>query len=198
MAITIIFEGKKFILHTIPSGIFSEKAKNVVGNGVIIDPFIMKKEMANLDANNIPFENRLYISRKAHMIIPSHRLLDAAYEKSKGKQKIGSTLKGIGPAYTDKVARLGIRAGDIKEDYFTDKYQKLRERHLRIVSSYGYSMDDFTLDKLPFEEYEKQWFEALKIFDRLQLANTEYMINQALDRRRESSCRRCTRIYARY
>jgi adenylosuccinate synthase len=179
---TIIFEGKKFILHTIPSGIFSEKAKNVVGNGVIIDPFIMKKEMANLDANNIPFENRLYISRKAHMIIPTHRLLDAAYEKLKGKQKIGSTLKGIGPAYTDKVARLGIRAGDIKEDYFADKYQKLRERHLRIVSSYGYSMDDFTLDELPFEEYEKQWFEALKIFDRLQLANTEYMINQALDR----------------
>jgi adenylosuccinate synthase len=179
---TIIFGGKKFILHTIPSGIFSEKAKNVVGNGVILDPFIMKKELARLDENKISFEDRLFISRKAHLITPSHRLLDAAYEKSKGKQKIGSTLKGIGPAYTDKVARLGLRIGDMEEKNFKEKYEKLRSKHLLIVAAYGYKLEDFTLDDLSFEAYEEQWFEALKIFDRLQLANTEYMINQALDR----------------
>jgi adenylosuccinate synthase len=179
---TIIFDGKKFILHTIPSGIFSEKAKNVVGNGVILDPFIMKREIQNLDDNNISIENRLFISRKAHLITPSHRLLDAAYEKSKGKDKIGSTLKGIGPTYTDKVARRGIRTGDIQEAGFKERYEKLREMHLRIIGSYGYDIADFELDGLAFSDYEVAWFEALKIFDRLQFTNSEYMINEALSR----------------
>ncbi|MEN8223820.1 MAG: adenylosuccinate synthase [Bacteroidota bacterium] len=177
---TIIFEGKKFILHTIPSGIFSEKAKNIVGNGVILDPFIMQKEIRNLDENNVVVENRLFISRKAHLITPSHRLLDAAYEKAKGKDKIGSTLKGIGPTYTDKVARLGIRTGDIKESGFRDKYNNLREMHLQIIGSYGFSADDFELDGLSFADYEDAWFDALKIFDRLEFVNSEYMINKAL------------------
>jgi adenylosuccinate synthase len=179
---TIIFDGKKFILHTIPSGIFSEKAKNVVGNGVILDPFIMKREIQNLDDNNISIENRLFISRKAHLITPSHRLLDAAYEKSKGKDKIGSTLKGIGPTYTDKVARRGIRTGDIQEAGFKERYEKLREMHLRIIGSYGYDIADFELDGIAFSDYEASWFEALKIFDRLQFTNSEYMINEALSR----------------
>ena len=177
---TIIFEGKKFVLHTIPSGIFSEKAINIVGNGVILDPFIMKKEIQNLDDNNIPIKDRLFISRKAHLITPSHRLLDAAYEKSKGKDKIGSTLKGIGPTYTDKVARLGIRMGDITEAGFREKYDKLQAKHLRIIGSYGFKTEDFKLDGLPFAEYETAWFDALKIFDRLQFVNSEYMINEAL------------------
>jgi len=178
---TIIFEGKKFILHTIPSGIFSEKAKNIVGNGVIVDPFIMQKEIKNLDDNNIPIDNRLFISRKAHLIAPSHRLLDAAYEKSKGKDKIGSTLKGIGPTYTDKVARRGIRIGDIREPGFRAKYDKLRELHMRIIRSYGFEVGSFELDGMSFADYETAWFDALKIFDRLEFVNSEYLINNALD-----------------
>ena len=178
---TIIFEGKKFILHTIPSGIFSDKAQNVVGNGVIIDPFIMQKEIRNLDENDIDIAGRLFISRKAHLITPSHRLLDAAYEKSKGQEKIGSTLKGIGPTYTDKVARRGLRTGDIQDDAgFRKKYNKLRENHLMIIKSYGYSVEDFTLDGLAFNDYEESWFEALRIFDRLEFVNSEYMINKAI------------------
>jgi len=177
---TIIFEGKKFILHTIPSGIFSEKAKNIVGNGVILDPFIMKKELENLDANQIPARDRLYISRKAHLITPSHRLLDAVYEKSKGKDKIGSTLKGIGPTYTDKVARLGLRTGDLHESGFKERYEKLRDRHMLIMRSYGYKLEEFAFDGLPFNEYEEAWFKATKIFDELQMVNSEYMVNEAL------------------
>ena len=178
---TIIFEGKKFILHTIPSGIFSEKAKNIVGNGVILDPFIMKKELENLDANDIPARERLYISRKAHLITPSHRLLDATYEKAMGKDKIGSTLKGIGPTYTDKIARLGLRTGDLKAANFRRRYEALRERHLQIMHSFGFETGDFTFDDLSFEDYEEAWFEALKIFDELQMINSEYMVNDALD-----------------
>lgn len=177
---TIIFDGKKFILHTIPSGIFSGKAQNMVGNGVIIDPFIMEKEIGMLDDNGVDFRGRLFISRKAHLITPSHRLLDAAYERSKGKDKIGSTLKGIGPTYTDKVARLGIRAGDISEDAFRAKYENLRDLHFRIIGSYGYKAEDFTLDGLSFRDYETAWFKALSIFDRLEMVNSEYMVNQAL------------------
>ncbi len=179
---TIIFEGKKFILHTIPSGIFSEKAKNIVGNGVILDPFIMQKELKNLDDNDIPARDRLYISRKAHLITPSHRLLDATYEKAKGKDKIGSTLKGIGPTYTDKIARLGLRIGDLQESGFRERYEKLRNRHMQIMNSFGYKTEDFTFDGLAFQYYEDAWFKALKIFDELQMVNSEYMINDALSK----------------
>ncbi|NQT78660.1 MAG: adenylosuccinate synthase [Bacteroidetes bacterium] len=177
---TIIFDGKKFILHTIPSGIFSPTSKNVVGNGVIIDPFIMQKELDNLDANNILARERLFISRKAHLIIPSHRLLDAAYEKAKGKEKIGSTLKGIGPAYTDKIARLGLRIGDLHETGFREKFDKIREMHMRIIGSFGVNPGDFEFDGMSFPDYESAWFEALEIFDDLQLVNSEYFINHAL------------------
>jgi len=179
---TIIFGGKKFILHTIPSGIFSDKAKNVVGNGVILDPFIMRKELAMLDEHDIPARERLFVSRKSHLITPAHRLLDAVYEKSRGREKIGSTLKGIGPTYTDKVARLGIRTGDIHENDFRSRYARLKEQHMRIVSSFGCSAGDFTFDGLTFSDYEAAWFEALGIFDGLQLVNSEYFVNQALDR----------------
>ncbi len=178
---TIIFDQQKFILHTIPSGIFSDKAKSVVGNGVILDPFIMQKELDTLAKSNIPAEERLYISRKAHLITPTHRLLDAAYEKSKGKLKIGSTLKGIGPTYTDKVARLGLRTGDIKTGTFRDKYNALKENHLRAIQALGYREADFTLDEMSFADYESAWFDALKIFDKLRLVNSEYLINDALE-----------------
>jgi adenylosuccinate synthase len=141
----------------------------------------MKKELDNLDANDIPARERLYISRKAHMITPSHRLLDATYEKAKGKEKIGSTLKGIGPTYTDKVARLGLRIGDLHEGNFRDRYEKLRERHMQIMRSFGFELSDFTFDELTFEDYEQAWFDALRIFDELQMVNSEYMVNDALD-----------------
>ena len=177
---TIIFDGKKFILHTIPSGIFSSTSQNVVGNGVILDPFIMQKELDNLDANNIPARDRLFISRKAHLIIPSHRLLDAAYEKAKGKEKIGSTLKGIGPAYTDKVARLGLRIGDLHTANFREKFDKIRDMHMRIIGSFGIDPGDFKFDGMSFPDYESAWFEALEIFDDLHLVNSEYFINNAL------------------
>lgn len=177
---TIIFDGKKFILHTIPSGIFSSTSQNVVGNGVILDPFIMQKELDNLDTNNIPARDRLFISRKAHLITPSHRLLDAAYEKAKGKEKIGSTLKGIGPAYTDKVARLGLRIGDIHETGFREKFDKIRDMHMRIIGSFGFNPGDFKLDSMSFPDYESAWFEALGIFNDLHLVNSEYFINNAL------------------
>lgn len=179
---TIIFDKQKFILHTIPSGIFSEKAKSVVGNGVILDPFIMQNELDTLQKSDIPAAERLYISRKAHLITPSHRLLDAAYEKAKGTSKIGSTLKGIGPTYTDKVARLGIRTGDIHAGNFKEKYKALKETHLRNIKALGYSEKDFLLDDMSFADYEIAWFDALKIFDRLRLVNSEYLINDALDR----------------
>jgi adenylosuccinate synthase len=177
---TIIFDGKKFILHTIPSGIFSSTSQNIVGNGVILDPFIMQKELDNLDANNIPARDRLFISRKAHLITPSHRLLDASYEKAKGKEKIGSTLKGIGPAYTDKVARLGLRIGDLHAANFREKFDKIREMHMRIIGSFGFNPGDFELDGMSFPDYESAWFEALGIFDDLHLVNSEYFINNAL------------------
>ena len=177
---TIIFEGKKFVLHTIPSGIFSEKAINVIGNGVIIDPFILRKEIVNLRSNDISVYDNLFVSRKAHLITPGHRLLDAVYEKAKGKNKIGSTLKGIGPTYTDKIARQGLRTGDIGESHFRERYSSLRENHLRIVRSFGFDSADFTFDGLSFSDYESAWFDALGIFSKLQLANTEYMINHGL------------------
>ena len=125
---TLIFDGHKHVLHTIPSGIFHDSALNVVGNGVVIDPVIFKKELENLDKHGIDYSQTLLISRKAHLILPTHRLLDAASETSKGKAKIGSTLKGIGPTYMDKTGRNGLRVGDIHSPNFEDKYRALIER----------------------------------------------------------------------
>ena len=135
---TIEFDGNKFILHTIPSGIFNPKTLNVIGNGVIIDPCIFKKEIANLAKHQIETKQHLYISKKAHLILPTHRLLDAAYERSKGELKIGSTLKGIGPTYTDKVSRNGIRIGNILEPDFKNKYAALKKKHFEILDFYGF------------------------------------------------------------
>ena len=121
---TLIFDGNKHVLHTIPSGIFHKTALNVVGNGVVIDPVIFQRELENLDAHNIDYTSKLLISRKAHLILPTHRLLDAASETSKGKAKIGSTLKGIGPTYMDKTGRNGMRVGDLELDNWKEKYRQ--------------------------------------------------------------------------
>jgi len=177
---TIEFEGKKFVLHTIPSGIFIDKSINVIGNGVIIDPFILKSEITKLKDANINIGSNLLVSRKAHVIMPSHRLLDAVYEKSKGKDKIGSTLKGIGPTYTDKVSRNGLRVGDIEAKDFAERYQKARARHMNIINNFNYDLDEFVFDGFKFDEYEKQWMQALETLKGLEKINSEYYLNNAL------------------
>ena len=178
---TIIFDNKKFILHTIPSGIFNENTTNIVGNGVIIDPFIFNKEIEKLKASGINAVNNLLLSKKAHLILPTHRLLDAAYESAKGKAKIGSTLKGIGPTYTDKTARNGIRIGNILRDDFLQQYKSLKEKHLQILKAYRFNADDHDLDGLKFKEYEQKWFDAIEQLKIIQIIDSEYFINQSLN-----------------
>ncbi len=177
---TIEFEGKKFVLHTIPSGIFIQKSINVIGNGVIIDPFILRKEIGKLSEAGIDVSTNLLVSRKAHIILPSHRLLDAVYEQEKGKDKIGSTLKGIGPTYTDKVSRNGLRVGDIEAPDFEQRYQKARARHMKIIERFNTDIDEFVFDNHKFVEYEKLWFDALKTLNGLKKINSEYYLNNAL------------------
>ena len=177
---TIEFDGMKFILHTIPSGIFNTKKTNVIGNGVIIDPWVFHNELQQLKAKNLDPVKNLLISKKSHLILPSHRLLDAVYEKSKGKLKIGSTLKGIGPTYTDKVARLGIRIGELKNDKFQEKYVLLKEKHQRIVDSYDYDIAEFKIDGLDFETYENRWYEAIETIRQFKHIDSENYINDQL------------------
>ncbi len=178
---TIKFDDKKFVLHTIPSGIFNKVTLNVIGNGVIIDPYIFKKEVETLSKSGIDVKQNLYISKKSHIILPSHRLLDAVYEKSKGDKKIGSTLKGIGPTYTDKVSRNGIRVGDLISQDFKEKYQAAKNRHLRLASVYNTVIEDITIEGMSFYEYEKAWFDSLETLLSLNLVNSEYFLNEALE-----------------
>ncbi len=178
---TIEFDNQKFILHTIPSGIFNKETINVVGNGVIIDPFIFNRELDTLRASGIQAENNLMLSKKAHLILPTHRLLDAAYESAKGKAKIGSTLKGIGPTYTDKTARNGIRIGNILRDDFLKQYNELKAKHLQILKAYELDVESHELDGVRFGEYEEKWFEALNKIKNIQIIDSEYFINQSLN-----------------
>ncbi len=150
---TLEFDGIKHVLHTIPSGIFHENAINVVGNGVVIDPVIFKKELDNLEQFNIDIESKLFISRKAHLILPTHRLLDAASEASKGKAKIGSTLKGIGPTYMDKTGRNGMRVGDLEFEDWKTKYRALADKHEAMIDFYDVDIQ-YNLDELEAEFYE--------------------------------------------
>jgi len=169
---TLEFDGIKHVLHQIPSGIFRSSIKNVIGNGVVLDPVIFRNEIKKLDPFNINFKDNLWISNKAQLILPTHRLLDAAYEKSKGNEKIGSTLKGIGPTYQDKIARLGLRVGDIFYGNFKEKYQKLVDAHKTILEFYKY---DYEL-----EEAEKTFFEAIEYLKTFNVSSTEYLINKEL------------------
>lgn len=177
---TLEFNGQKHVLHTIPSGIFHPKTKNLIGNGVIIDPYIFEQEIEKLKASGINPKTNLYISKKAHLILPTHRLLDAVYEKSKGGEKIGSTLKGIGPTYTDKVSRTGLRVGDILCDNFEQKYNQRKENHLQTARNYGYDLNTFQIDGQDLAAYEKCWFEALETLKTMQLVDSEQFINAAL------------------
>ncbi|MBS3992452.1 MAG: adenylosuccinate synthase [Bacteroidetes bacterium] len=171
---TLIFDGKKHVLHTIPSGIFHNKAINVIGNGVVIDPVIFKKELDNLATHGIDFKSKLFISRKAHVILPTHRMLDAASEASKGVEKIGSTLKGIGPAYMDKTGRNGFRIGDFELADWKIRYEKLKEKHLKMLEFYKVDVE-FNL-----EEAEALFFEAVEKLKTIQFIDSEEFINNAI------------------
>jgi adenylosuccinate synthase len=170
---TLEFEGVKHVLHTIPSGIFRKDVLNLIGNGVVIDPVIFKEELRKLEPFGINIRERLVISKKAHLILPTHRLLDAASETSKGKNKIGSTLKGIGPTYMDKTGRNGLRVGDIFSPNFMDKYRTLVEKHKVMLSRYS----DFTYD---LSEVEPTWLEALESIRSLKAVDSEHYLNEAL------------------
>ena len=170
---TLEFEGIKHVLNTIPSGIFHPNVINLVGNGVVIDPLIFKGELDKLAPYNIDFKKRLYISKKAHLILPTHRLLDAASEAAKGKNKIGSTLKGIGPTYMDKTGRNGLRVGDIFSENFKEKYQALVEKHIGILSHYeGFEYD--------LNSLEAPWLESLETLKTLEAVDSEHFLNKAL------------------
>lgn len=177
---TIEFDGKKFVLHTIPSGVFNPGCINLIGNGVIIDPLILQAEIKKLVQSGIDATKNLYISRKAHLILPTHRLMDAAQEASKGAAKIGSTLKGIGPTYTDKIARNGIRIGDSCLENFKSRYELQRTRHLKLVKDLDFDYSSYKIDGQDFDAYEKQWLSALEFIKSLQLVDSEYFINEQL------------------
>lgn len=169
---TLEFEGIKHVLHTIPSGIFRKEAINVVGNGVVIDPIIFKKEIDGLEARGVFATDRLKISKKAHLILPTHRLLDAASEKAKGKSKIGSTLKGIGPTYMDKTGRNGLRVGDILSEQFEEKYNFLKNKHELLLAQQGEEGVD--------ADMEKQWLDSLSTLKRFELIDSEHYLNEQL------------------
>ncbi len=173
---TLIFDGNKHVLHTIPSGIFHKNAINIVGNGVVIDPVIFKNELDNLSPYNIDFKSKLLISRKAHVILPTHRILDAASEKMKGKEKIGSTLKGIGPTYMDKTGRNGFRIGDLDFENWKEKYASLTQKHLKMIDFYGV---DITFD---LETLEAEFFEAIDVLKSLTFIDSEEYINDAMSK----------------
>jgi adenylosuccinate synthase len=177
---TLQIAGDKHVLHTIPSGIFHPEKINIIGNGVIADPYILSQELAKLVAKGVNPKVNLRISKRAHLILPTHRMLDAAYETALGAGKIGSTLKGIGPCYTDKTARYGLRFGDILAADFKVKYESLKQRHIRILSSYNFDHQVHLIDKVLFDEYEKLWFESIEELRSFPLIDSELYINKAL------------------
>jgi len=170
---TLEFDGQKHVLHQIPSGIFRPKTKNIIGNGLVIDPVVFQQEIESLDKYNLNVKDNLYISKKAHLILPTHKILDAAYETLKGDKKIGSTLRGIGPAYQSKSGRQGLRVGDIMAPNFEAKYQELLDNHKRILHFLEY----------PYEigEAEAAFFDSLAFIHEMHLTDTEYLINDCLN-----------------
>ncbi|TSA34295.1 MAG: adenylosuccinate synthase [Porphyromonadaceae bacterium] len=169
---TLEFNNQKHVLHTIPSGIFHPDKLNLIGNGLVIDPVVFKKEVDRLTGFGMDIRKNLFISKKSHLILPTHRLLDAASEASKGAGKIGSTLKGIGPAYTDKTGREGLRVGDILEKSFLAKYHCLRDLHLRKISQFNYPFD--------LQPLEDEWLASIEFLRSFQFVNGEYLINEWL------------------
>ena len=170
---TIIFEGKKFVLRSIPSGIFDEGKVNIIGNGCVIAPDLFMAEAQELETAGYTLTNRLHISRRAHLILPTHRVLDRAYEAAKGKNNVGTTGKGIGPTYSDKAARVGLRVGDILEN-FEEKYQTLKARHEQNLRHQHFTDYDIA-------DEEKKWLEGVEYMKKFPLTDTEFEINRALE-----------------
>jgi len=173
---SLVFDGDSFVLHTVPSGIFREGTVNVIGNGVVMDPVILMEEISAIEKRGIDVSRKLVISKRAHLILPTHRSLDAASESAMGKAKIGSTLKGIGPAYADKTGRGGLRVGDILQENFLSLYEAHKERHCQLLKQYPPFESPFN-----FEEYEKQWFQAVEQLRRFPFIDTEVYVNEALE-----------------
>lgn len=171
---TLKFDGKKFVLHTVPSGIFRPELVNLIGNGVVIDPITLEKEIQKLKEADVDYKDRLLVANKAHLILPTHRYLDAGSEAAKGKAKIGSTLKGIGPTYMDKTGRNGLRVGDINLPDFMDRYNALKAKHLELLKIYPDVEFDLAIE-------EEKWMKSLETLRGLQHVNGEYYLNQALD-----------------
>ncbi len=170
---TLILEGgEKYVLHTIPSGIFYAGTRNLIGNGVVVDPLTLEQEIQKLEQAGLDLSANLYVARKAHLILPTHKILDAASEEQKGKAKIGSTLKGIGPTYMDKTGRNGLRVGDLESPHFRDRYEALKQKHLKLLELYDH---DFQLESL-----ERAWFQSLDRLRAMNMVDGEYFINDAL------------------
>ena len=166
------FEGKKFVLHTVPSGVFRKNAVNIIGNGVVIDPIIFKEECMEIEATGVPVRERVVISKKAHLILPTHKILDAASEAAKGKSKIGSTLKGLGPTYMDKTGRNGLRVGDILTADFAERFNTLKSKHIATLSQFDFEYNA--------EEKEAEWMEAVEYLKGFNLVDGEYVANKYL------------------
>lgn len=177
---TLEFEGQKYVLRSIPSGIFQGGKVNIIGNGVVLAPDLFMQEAKDLEKSGHDLKSRLHISKKAHLIMPTHRVLDAAIEAAKGKNKVGTTGKGIGPTYTDKVSRTGLRVGDIL-DGFEAKYQAHKERHLKQIANLGYTDFDIT-------EVEKTWMEGIEYLKQFQIVDSEHEINKVLRSGRSILC----------
>ena len=169
---TLYVNGEKVVLHTIPSGVFQQHCDNLIGNGVVIDPVTLQKELKTITALQPDVTSRLFISHRAHLILPTHRALDAASEAAKGKEKIGSTLKGIGPAYMDKTGRNGLRVGDVLSRDFQKRYESLRAKHLQILGQYEQTVD--------WQSWEADFFQAIESLRALNIVNAEYWLDAAL------------------
>src|SRR6266496_5812091 len=169
---TLYVKGKKIVLHQIPSGIFHENKINLIGNGVVLDPITLQKECESVAGFGVDYKKNLFISERAHLILPTHRAIDKASETSKGNEKIGSTLKGISPAYMDKTGRNGLRVGDLLDKNFTTQYIKLRLKHQKLLENFSFAED--------ISEWEEDFFSALEFLKQLQIVNGEYFINSKL------------------
>lgn len=178
---TLEFEGKKYVLRSIPSGIFQHGQLNIIGNGVVLDPILFMGEAQDLEKSGIDIKKVLKISKKAHLILPTHRLLDAAYETLKGAAKIGTTGKGIGPTYTDKVSRDGLRLGESLSKSFNEKYQAAKSRHMRLLKA-------VTGNEPNVDDLEKQWFDAIDYIKQFELIDSEFVINKNLSEGKSVLC----------
>jgi adenylosuccinate synthase len=176
---TLEFDGKKYVLRSIPSGIFQDGQVNIIGNGVVLDPVLFREEAEALEASGVNLRKVLKISKKVHLILPTHRLLDAANEKAKGGSKIGTTGKGIGPTYTDKISRNGLRLGDTLHD-FEKKYGAARDRHLAMLASMGETPD--------ISELEAKWIDAINYIKTFDIIDSEYVINNLLKEGKSVLC----------